>query len=147
MSEVDHGIPRGINLVEDIVPEDLQEITLASLGPLSVMLIFGPLIDKVQFGHQAHQTSVLKLATQIRRELIIQMKGGVKGRHQLGGDASDEEVDSAVLVFLQPVQQPKDRILQLRAVCASEMLHRLGGVVHDIRRIGTQSDDHLPEID
>lgn len=59
----------------------------------------------------------------------------------------NESVNVSERLLLQRVQKPDDRVLKLGAVSTSEMLHGLGRVVHNGRRVGTQSEDKLAEVD
>ena len=63
MSQIHHRIPLRIHLVEDVIPEELDGVPLARLGPL--LAVFGPLGDEVELGHEAHDAGVFELAIQV----------------------------------------------------------------------------------
>lgn len=82
MAQVDDWIALRVNLVEDVIAEDLQEVPLAVLGPLTIVLVFGSLVDEVQLRHEPDEAAVLEFATQVGGQLVVEVKGGVERRHQ-----------------------------------------------------------------
>jgi len=75
------------------------------------------------------------------------MECRIKGGYQLRGYAGDEEVNVSLLVGLRGIQEPDDRVLQLRAICARKVLHGIRRVVHHVRVVRTQGQYQLSKID
>lgn len=59
----------------------------------------------------------------------------------------NKSVNVAGRLLLQGVQKPDNRVLELGAVSASEMLHGFSRIVHNTRRVSTQGENKLAEVD
>ena len=63
-------VPFRVDLVEDIIPEQLELVTLAVLGPHGVALVLAALVDGAQLADQPDEACVLQLAVQLRSALL-----------------------------------------------------------------------------
>jgi len=61
MGQVKDRVAIVVDLVEHIVAEELEQVAIASLGPLRVHVEFGALVDKTESDEQTHETAVFNL--------------------------------------------------------------------------------------
>ena len=61
----------GFACVEQVISEQLQDISLADLAPLLLSFVLGPLIDQAKLADEADQTAILEFFHQKTIESIV----------------------------------------------------------------------------
>ena len=66
------------DLVKDIVPEELEHVAVAVLGPAEVAVQLGPVHHRAQLGQQPEQPGRLHLLGQLALESVAAAVGSVE---------------------------------------------------------------------
>ena len=131
--------------MEDVVPEELDGVPLARLGPL--LAVFGPFGDEVELGHEAHDAGVFELTVQVGGQLVVGVEGGVEGAHEVRVEADDEFVDAGGLGGVGHAEELEEALFELGRVGAREVLGGFGEVVRGGWVVGAEGEYQVAEVE
>ena len=112
----------GIDCVEYIVSEQLQNISLAILAPFHISFVLWSLIDEIKLGQQSDQTAIFKLSIQVSTKSIFSVENHVVGCDEVTRDASQEVVNVLASWYVGRGQKPRNRATEVGSISTQKTI-------------------------
>jgi len=99
MAQVQHWIPMLVYLVEHVVAEQLDDVSVACLRPASISSKLGALVDEAKLAHESEETGVLEFAKEFSFEDV---SGPIQGSERIITMKEEDKHESFIMFLKNP---------------------------------------------
>ena len=143
MAKVKRRSGVGIDLMENIVTEEFEKITISSFRPFGIEFEFGSFIDESEFGDKAEQTSVVEFFGKLRLEDIGPFIHRVHSRENARSEIGGYIVDGNILEGVGFGEKHNDESFKFGRIVGGNKFDAFREGPHDERGATSERQDQL----